>query len=283
MVIYVDVLLFTNTVVDFLLLNLTSVMSGYKIRKLRLISGALSSALFSLAVFLPSTSCLLEVLLRIASSVVGVTVTFGFKNLKRYTVCLLLFYAVSFIYAGLMMGIYMIFEPKRMSVNNEIVYFDISALSLIVSSLVFYLVIVIAKKLIKRNSNNAARLITELEFLNKKISADAMVDTGHSLTDAYDGSSVIIIDRVTAEQLFGFNDTERIIKMLPPQSESLKKRFRLLPVKTVSSENLMPAVKIDKAIVNGKYTLDHPVAVISNGYLSSDYSVIISPAAAGTI
>lgn len=283
MVIYVDVLLFTNTIIDFLLLNLTSVMSGYKTGRFRFILGSLSSAVFSLSVFLPHLSCFFEVLLRLASSVIGVTVTFGFKNLKRYTVCLLLFYAVSFIYAGLMMGVYIIFEPKRMSINNGIIYFDISALSLIASSLVFYIVIIIAKRLIKRNSSNAERLITKLEYLNKTVSADAMVDTGHSLTDAFDGSAVIIIDRVTAEQLFGFNDTERIIKMLPPQSENLKYRFRVLPVKTVSCENLMPAVKIDKAVINGKHTLDHPVAAISNGFLSSDYSIIISPAAAGAI
>ena len=75
-----------------------------------------------------------------------------------------------------------------------------------------------------------------------------------------------------------------MVSLIPPGSGELQLRFRVSPVKTVSGERLMPAVKIDKAIVGNdrkKYTIEHPVVVISNDSLGSDYSVIIPPAAVG--
>ena len=136
----------------------------------------------------------------------------------------------------------------------------------------------------KRNCKDAGRCQVCLYFYDKYVTADAIIDTGHSLFDAFDGSVVIIIDRFTSKELFGENDTDNMVSLIPPGSGELQLRFRVSPVKTVSGERLMPAVKIDKAIVgNGKkkYTIEHPVVVISNDSLGSDYSVIIPPAAVG--
>lgn len=284
MVIYVDVLVFLNTVVDYLLIRLTSKMAGYTLKSWRAILGALAAALFSLSVFLPQLPVLPEIGIRLAASVLGVAIAFGFGSLKKFTVNLLIFYAVSFVYAGVMMGIYMVSRPKVMSINNGVVYFDISALTLITASLVFYIIMTAARKLMKRNCKDAGRCQVCLYFYDKYVTADAIIDTGHSLFDAFDGSVVIIIDRFTSKELFGENDTDNMVSLIPPGSGELQLRFRVSPVKTVSGERLMPAVKIDKAIVgNGrkKYTIEHPVVVISNDSLGSDYSVIIPPAAVG--
>lgn len=284
MVIYVDVLIFLNTVVDFLLIKLTSKMTGYTLRSWRAVLGALAAALFSLSVFLPQLPVLPEIGIRLAASVAGVAIAFGFGSLKKFTVNLLLFYAVSFVYAGLMMGIYMMFQPCVMSINNGIVYFDISALTLITASLAFYIIMTVAKKLIKRNSGSADRCSVVLSCCGKAITADAMVDTGHSLYDAFDGSTVLIIDRGSAKKLFGEQNTELMLSLLPPDDERLRLKFRLSPVRTVSGEKLMPAVKIDKAVIKDgskEYITEHPVAVISGGDLGSDYSVIVPPTAVG--
>lgn len=284
MVVYVDILLFLNTVVDFLILSVAAALSHSNLKLWRKTVAAFASALFSLYIFLPSQIFAVELLLRLMSSAVAVLIGFGFGNVRRFSRNLIIFYAVSFIYAGLMAGIWMLWEPQKMSVNNGVVYFDISPLLLITLSFVFYVIIVVFKKLTGREAQYAGRCSVTLHY--GKISAEkqAMIDSGHTLTDAFGNSAVIVIDRETSIQMLGENDTTALLAMAPPTSRETALRFRLIPVKTISGEKLLPAVKIDRAEVleaHRTFILHKPIAVLSDGVLGDDYSVIISPDSLG--
>ena len=107
-----------------------------------------------------------------------------------------------------------------------------------------------------------------------------MVDTGHTLTDAFGNSVMIIIDRETSVEMFGEEDTLAMLSANIPNDKETALRFRLIPVTTVSGERLLPAVKINRAkLVCDKktYILNKPTAILSKGNLGDDYSVIIPP------
>ncbi len=282
MEIYVDVLIFINTVVDYLLLCATSCLLKYKIPFVRKLIAAFVSALFSLYIFLPSQSFVIELLMRVLSSAVTVAIGYKIKPLKSFLRALAVFYAVSFIYFGFMAGLWMLFEPAKMSLNNGVVYFDVSPLTLITLSFVFYVVIVLVKKLTQRSDEFAKRCEITLIFGSHSIKRLAMVDSGHSLNDMFSDSVVLIIDRDTSLELFGEADTESMLNLNPPFDQELCLRFRMIPIKTVSVEKTMPAIRLDKADIElglKSFHLHKPIAVISEGRLSPEYSVIIPPEA----
>lgn len=277
MVIYVDVLIFINFIIDYLLLKLVSKLLKCSAKMWRFLLAAFVSSLFSLYIFLPQQSFLIELLLRLLCSVVTVLICFGLKNIKYYLRTLSLFYAVSFIFAGVIMCLQMIRPSDNVSVNNGVVYFDISPVLLIVLSFVIYLVIALIKKLTSKTAENADRYTVELTFGERMVKTDAIADSGHSLKDAFGDSLMLLIDKKTAAELFGDTEVETMLALIPPGSEQLKRRFRLVPLKTVSGEKMLPGVKIDhiKIFDRENTAFDHPVAVISNEKLGDDFSAII--------
>ena len=279
MIVYVDILLFLNTVVDFIIITATCVLTRIEVKLWRKIAAAVLSALFSLYIFLPPLGFWVGLLLRLSASITAVLTAFGFKNVRRFIRCSAVFYGVSFIYAGGMAGIWMLFKPENMSMNNGIVYFDVSPLLLITFSFIFYVIITVIKKLVGRESDLAERITVNLNFQKKSVQTTAMVDTGHTLTDSFGNSEIVIIDKVTAQELFGENNTSLMISLEPP-GEEVRHFFRLLPIKTVSGESVMPAVKIDRIKVTYKkktFVITKPITVISDLKLGDDYSVVVSP------
>lgn len=279
MIVYVDILLFLNTVVDFIILNATCALTRIEVKLWRKIVASLLSALFSLYIFLPPLGFWLGLLLRLSASLTAVLTAFGFKNVRRFLRCSALFYGVSFIYAGGMAGIWMLFKPQNMSINNGIVYFDVSPLLLITFSFIFYVIITVIKKLTGREADSAERIAVNLIFNKQSVETTAMLDTGHTLTDSFGNSEIIIIDRLTAEVLFGVSNTLLMISLEPPEDD-LKRVFRLMPIKTVSGESIMPAMKIDRMKVTYKkktFVISKPITVICDTMLGDDYSVVVSP------
>jgi stage II sporulation protein GA (sporulation sigma-E factor processing peptidase) len=280
MVIYVDILIFINTVVNFILITLTSKLTGYNIRLFKKILSALISALFSLYIFLPTQNILIDVLVRLTCSFLTVIIAFGFGNLKKYLINTSMFFVVSFIFAGLMAGIYMLFTPNGMTVAGGIVYFDISPLVLITASLIYYVLSLVIKYITKRSCNNATRCEVTLYTNSEKQKTTVMFDTGHSIKDTYGDSEVLIIDRDLAVKLFGANDTIEMLSLKAPQNTDNYMGFRLVPIDTVSGSKLLPAVKLKKAefFHNNKIkTILSPLAVISDCILGEDYSCISAP------
>ena len=279
LVVYVDVLIFLNAVVDYLLLSITAVLTKNKPKFWRKLTAAIVAALFSMYIFLPPFGMGVQLLLRFSSSIAAVMIAFGYGYFRKFLRNTFVFYCVTFIFAGFMTGIYILLEPQSMSINNGIVYFDISPLILITVSFVFYVVMVVFRKIIHRDAESAKRCEVELMLNNKKINKTAMIDTGHTLEDGFGSNTVIIIDKPTAIELLDENNVEKMLNLIPPNPD-LGLFFRLIPTKTVSGDSVLPAILLDYInvkIVKNSVIFNKPVAVISKTKLGEDYSVIIPP------
>lgn len=279
MIIYIDVLLFVNFFIDVLLVSLTGLAVGVKLTLKRLILSALVAALFSLYIFLPAKGLIFELIIRLLSSAVTVLVAFGYHNIRRYLRAFFSFYAVSFLFAGAIMGLKLAFPNSKVRVNNGVVYFDISPVLLIAMSFVIYLIIFVARKFTAKTAVTADRYKLKITVGEVSVGCTGMADSGHSLKDAFGDSMVFIIDRKTAEELFGTANCECLLSLVPPEGV-LQSRFRLIPVKTVSGERMLPGVRCDlleiydtggDMISNEKY----PIAVVSESGLGDDFSAIL--------
>ncbi len=258
---YVDVLIFINAVVDYLLINLSSAITGNKIRTLRLVFTSLAASLFSLAIFLPYLGTAAELLIRMFSAFIICFIGYGWKNFKIFAKNYFAFLTVSVVFNGIMSAVWVIFKPKGMVLSNSVVYFDISALEMILFSVISYLIIRFVLSIIRRVSPYARRCKVQLNHNGTFVEVTALVDTGNSLKDIYSGRDVIITDKSIAIQLFG---------------DLTRKNKLLLPYKTVGGVGMVDAYPCKNAYINN-FEVGTVLIAVAPESIDGDYMAIVNP------
>lgn len=250
-VVYVDILLTTNLFVNyFLLLSCTKLMK-IESKRMRLFFGALFGSAASLAIFFPPMSFFIGLLFKSGVSFFIVYISFGFIKLNRFLKMFISFMASNFIFAGIMMGLWIAFKPGGMVINNNVVYFDISVSVLISSAVICYGIVIVISKIISRK--NAADIIytVTIVFESASVTGKGYLDTGNALTDCFSGFPVVITNADFISKLF-FDEEISYLKEISTvlnDAERLKNRTRIIPFGTIKEQGILKAFKPDYIIV----------------------------------
>ncbi len=258
MVIYIDVLILLNFIIDYLIIQLASHITNTRVKIYRIISSAFIASLFSLVILLPEYGILFELLTVIISGSLITLLAFGFKKFLKNFIA---FIGVNIIFNGLMTTVWTLFKPKGMILNNSVTYFNISPTIFILSTVVFYLLIRIAGLILKKFSPYAKRCILKIKNNSKTVEITALVDTGNSICDPYTNRQVIITDKQTARLIF--DDIDNTPEFL-------------LPVATVGGNSLIPAYVCKSVQVNNGNNFTALIAVTEHNF-SNDYKAIVNP------
>ncbi len=193
---------------------------------------------------------------------------FGFNNIKKFFRLTALLFTVSFIYAGAIMALWMIFKPRTIVINNSVIYYDISPVFLVGFSVVFYLIIVTLSSLLKKNAVKAKTCCVKIEFADKSCTFKGVFDTGNSVKDMFSASAIIFIDKNNALKFLG----------APPSS--FTKNYRIIPCGTVVGSKLIEAVRCDRGVItldNSVITLNKPILAISELSIDKEFEVLLNP------
>lgn len=255
MVIYVDVLLFANTIVNYAILMTTEKLMKKSVRLWRLLVGAFSGALFSLMMFLQNDSRPFLLLLRIVSALALTLITFGWKGKREYLKTTLCNLTVAVIYSGLFILFYQLFKPPNMVIVNDVPYLQINPLWLTALTAFIYIIVLLIYQLFSERIKNT---IASLSFTvhRKDYSCIGKLDTGCNLKEPFSSSPVIIIDTSVL-------DTEQ------------EKQIRVIPYTTVNGSSYLKAVKADRVSINKKL-VDTDVYIASAALHNPHYQAIIN-------
>ena len=261
MIIYVDILLFLNAVIDYFLILAASVLVSRKIKEIRLIIACLFASVTSLYIFAPEMHPIADLLIRIFISLSVTLVAFGFKSFVLFIKATTAVIAVTFLYNGLAVAFWNIFKPNSMVIKNSVVYLNISAIEMIVFSLFGYVLIRIGKFLTCRFSPHAKRV--DISFINENslVETKALVDSGNSLKDVYGGRNVVITDYKTASEIFCNIKTKSPL---------------LLPFESIGGNGMIKAYYCD-AVKIGNKRFDKTLVAVSEKNFEGDYRAIVSP------
>ncbi len=277
MVVYADVLIVLNLFINFFILKLTAALCRDRCRTLRLLLGALVGALFSLYIFLPTSGILVETAFRLAMSGVIILTCFGFDSFKSFVRRTAVFFAASFLYAGAMMGVWALCGTDRLAINNGIVYVDISPLVLILATVASYAGISLIRWMAKKHAYEGKRCRLAITVGEKTVVITALVDTGHSLTDALTDKQVLIVEQRVAKQLLHTVPTPELVLA----GGKMPNGFRMIPYSAIGGHGLLPAFEADRVELeraDGKrQILSQLLIAISAEPLGEDYRAIISP------
>ncbi len=272
LIVYADVLIFLNTLVDYFLLLVTAKLSGERASALRVVLAAVIGGISSLYIFLPKVSVVLELLYKSAVAFCLSAVCFGISGFKRYLKNTGILFLITCGYAGVMFALWTVFKPYGMVINNSVVYFNISPTVLVICTALGYILFSIVWRIFKKSSRFATECDITVFADGRNISLNAIVDTGNSIEDIFEKSEVIIADKRQVGALFGNIDFN--------QNTKLKRRYRILPCSTVSGYDTLDSYRCDSAVINcdnKKTVLQKPLLAVSKSDLGDGYNAIINP------
>jgi len=262
MVIYADVLIFSNIIIDYLLLLLTAKLFKINYNKTRTIISSIFGGLSSLYILIDSNSAVLDLFVKLSAGMIIILIAFGKRKAFITYIVFLLF---SFSLNGLVLFLRN-FNSNTFISNNLVCYFNISPVILIVLSMVFYLLVRLVQKLLQMK---VVADLAEIEIhLSKNISkCYALIDSGHTLIDPFSDSQIIFVDSNLYSLIDGIE---------------LSVRTRLIPVKTVLESSMLHGIRCDYAKIIYKKTetlLKKPIVIESSQPLKDNYNAIISASA----
>ncbi len=272
MVVYADILILLNFLVNYLLLSTVKVILSANIKTYRIILSSVFGAISSLYIFIPYVTKTADLLYKLLICALMAFIGFGYKSIKKYLKAVLAVFGATCLYAGIMIAIWHIFKPNGMVINNSVVYFNISPIFLIAFTVFFYFAFTLAFNIFSKASKTAERCKITLFADENSANFDAIIDTGNSLEDIFGKSEIIIADQSIYYLLFGNKTVET--------DDDLKKRYRIIPCSTVTGSNTLDGYRCDKAYIKNetqKITLEKPILAISAEAINDDYEAIVNP------
>ena len=272
MVVYVDVLLVVNLIVDFFLLKITFKLLRVNPKPIRVLISVLLGAISSLYIFFPESTAFIDITVQLIISSLMMLSALGFKTLKYFLRAVGVFFAVTCVYGGIMTALWQVLKPKGMIINNSVVYFNISPLVLIVSTAIGYFLYLFLSKILALPSKTAKRCSLTLYALGKSVGLTGIIDTGNSITDILSNGEIIIVDKAVVMSLLG---TEDILS-----DPVYATRYRTVPCETVMGRSLLDGFRCDMGEIRFEdkvIPLNNPIIAISKTPIKENYSAILNP------
>lgn len=219
-----------------------------------------------------------------------VKISFNSKNIQKIIKETIVFFLITFIFAGCSLCFIHVIKPKVIYIVNGIIIggeyiFEIVLISAIISCIL----IKIASKIIKTKLNKKDMICNlVIKLNNKKVQIKALLDTGNLLKDPITKQSVIIVEEDKIKSLFSEKELNIIRELLGGDSKKIENeeynyssKIRAIPFASVGKKDgIMIAYKVDN--VNVEYQdeikeLDDVLIGIYNDTLSRNnkYSALI--------
>ena len=267
MVIYIDILIILNFFINLLIILGASAVTGRPAQRLRLFLSALFGGLYSLTLLLPETGRAVSFLIKLSGLVAMTFTAFGFISVRLFLRALFGVCLVSFSFAGVFLGIYLVFKPDRMLMANGSVYFDIGVRFFVFTAVVCYLFIKLVLYFVKRNAADNALFTLTLTFNSKSAVIKGLTDTGDSLTDVFTNKPVTTVESSSLKRI--------LPDALPEERKSV------VPVRTAVGDGLLTTLRFDRMIIesgNKRYEISSPLIALCDRNLSDgEYQALINP------
>lgn len=281
-VIYIDVLLCVNLLINYVILILEAKLLNLRIKRKRLILSALMGSFYSIFIFFDQINLLLSLFIKLLMSITIILIAYGFINTRSFVKSIVTFYFINFIFGGIIFCIWYFISPKGIFIKNGIVYFDISPTFLILSTVVIYFSIKIYQYFL--GESDLHNSFCDLEILNKgkTVKLFAKVDTGNILKEPFSNKSVIVAEYESLKDILPPEVKNYIQDNVEDWTAKGKKTslLRVIPYSTVSGEGLLPAFIPEKVTIkykNKTYIKESFLAISKRYLFLGDYKALVPP------
>jgi stage II sporulation protein GA (sporulation sigma-E factor processing peptidase) len=243
--VYVDVLLGTNLIINYLLLLASAKLSNVRIVRWRIAVASVVGSLYSLTIFLNLDSLVLLIMIKLISAASIVLIAFAYRDVKLFLRSIFIFFSTSFILAGGMLALWFFVTPPGLIVNNSVIYFDVSPVTLIALTVAVYGGISLLSLFLSKRKPAELTFRVTIRKNNQTVTLPAFLDTGNNLREPFSGRSVIVCREQPILPLFSAEDRTMIERGDMPHG------FRIIPYNFVMGRGIMPAFLCSEVIIEG--------------------------------
>ncbi|WP_242144481.1 MULTISPECIES: sigma-E processing peptidase SpoIIGA [unclassified Bacillus cereus group] len=257
MVVYADIVWLLNACIDFLLLLLTATVLKKRIKRWRLVLGALIGSTIVIFAFTPFSSMMTHPIMKLLYSLCIVYATFGFSNFRDYAQTVFTFYFVTFMVGGGLIGTHFFLQ------TNEMVNGLVQSQSISYGDPVSWMFVVVGFPIIyyfskKRIENVEVTKIhydqiikVNIKLAENEIVLDGLIDSGNQLHDPLTKTPVMVIHISCLEHCLPTWLTEQVyakteVPQIPEDDSGWATRLRLIPFRAVGIDHqFLWAIKPD--------------------------------------
>lgn len=228
MIIYLDLVILINFIIDCLLLISVDILLKRKTRFRRILFASLLGSASTIMLFLVHSNLLL-LLFKLLISIFMVIIAFKYESFHYFKDNLFWLYIISIILGG---SIYLLNDQIAL-VNNGLAFskngFKINLILLIVIAPIILYKYIKYQKSFKNNYSNYYDV--DIYYMGEKLSETGFLDTGNKLKDPYFGRPIILVNK-------------NLIK------KEVKTFF--VPYNVVNNNGILEVFKPEKIVVNKK-------------------------------
>ena len=282
--IYVDVLVCTNIFINYFILLAISRLYSFSLNRLRIIAGAVLGGIFSLLILLPEINFYINLIIKLFISLVVVLISFKVYSILNFVKLVASFYLVNFVFAGAVLFVWYLLDSKNIFVKNNTVYFNISPLFFIISTLVTYSIIRFLAFLTGQKNSEQSFCNLKIEQNNKTIDLKAKIDTGNNLKDPFSNKPVIVaeykfIKSIVPTEIINFFSNKETKSDSLDIDKITNLKFRTIPFNTILGSGIMPAFMPEKIKIIKKdkkeISKDAFVAICKEKFLNENYNALV--------
>lgn len=267
MVIYVDVLIATNIIINYFLLLISARLDRREFSSLRIILASLLGGIFSLYILLELNSTVIDIFVKAVCCLAMVLTAFGYKSLKNFLRSSFFLLLSSMIFAGSMYLVCSFYKNSVIVVNNSTVYFNVSVVMLIICAVAVYFIVSVILYFTHKKALKDKICKISVWFGGYNAELTGFFDTGNSLTDNFSDNAVILVDK----NFFVSQNTAT--------EEFYKKRYRILPCKTVNGSGILEGFRADKMVLfleNENREFINPLVMFSKTKLKDGFNAVLN-------
>ena len=272
----------TNLTVDFFIISVCQLILKYKVFFFRILLGALFGSLYATVFYFISLPFFLSLIFDIISLLITVFIVFGYKKLKNFIICNLLFLGVSLAFGAVTLLIYF-FTPlgSVFYLFDGRFYFDLSFTAVFLIAFFFAALCFFISKTKPPCFDSPFSCEVTVTVFGKSFVSKALCDTGNSLTEGFYGFPVIICDHsviapALPDELKSVEIFEKTneIPFLPPE---LLKKLRTVFAKTAAGNKMLFAFPVDSIKIKGYGNVARQAVIAVSTVPLGKYPVLLNP------
>ena len=241
MIIYIDVIIFENLIMNYIILVSTSIIGKYKIRYLRSVLSSLLGGIYAIYSYISHTNTIVNFVVKICISIIMIIIAFDFKNFKILVKQLFLFYLVSFTFGGAAFMLLFLLKPQDIVLKNgHLVGTYPIKIALLGGTIGFAVILIVSNIIIDRRKIKSMLCDLEIFYNNKSTKIKAMIDTGNLLKDPISNNDVIIVEKNSLKDIFDNDILEHIDDILAGKwlDDCVHNyKFKIIPFSSLGNEN----------------------------------------------
>lgn len=237
-VIYADVLVALNWLIDYLLLAAVALVLRIPTRRWRMAVASLLGGVCACLIFLPPMPTALRLLVDIAAAAGMIGVAFSFGTVGAFLKRTVVLFTVSTLFSGVISALSLFSAGEWFLVNNGRVYAAVSPLSLACFAIVSYGIVRLYEWITRKRVAAGGDYRLRIDDGAGVYEGKALHDTGLHLREPFSGAAVIVIERQAIRPFLSPELADALSLRGSPST-----RVRMVPYRSVGGNGLLPAFR----------------------------------------